>query len=79
MVIDISRAAFRQVEERLEIRDLDKPQAIEKLDALDKSIAFASLQRPYDPDGPLFIDYEEHLNAYAGSDRAPVTHDPVRY
>jgi coenzyme F420 hydrogenase subunit beta len=64
---------------QLEIRELDKPQAIEKLDALDKSVAFKNLQRTYDPDAPLFIDYEEHLREYAGSDRAPVTYEPVRY
>ena len=72
-------AAFQHVAPRLEIRELDRPQAIEKLDALDKSVAFKNLQRPYDPDAPLFIDYEEHLREYAGTDRAPVTHEPVRY
>ena len=44
-----------------------------------RSVAFENLQRPYDPHGPLFIDYEEHLRNYAGTDRAPVTHEPVRY
>jgi coenzyme F420 hydrogenase subunit beta len=76
---DAGCAAFQHVAPRLEIRELDRPQAIEKLDALDKSVAFKSLQRSYDPDAPLFIDYEEHLRQYAGSDRAPVTHEPVRY
>jgi coenzyme F420 hydrogenase subunit beta len=76
---DAGCAAFQHVARRLEIRELDRPQAIEKLDALDKSVAFKSLQRSYDPDAPLFIDYEEHLRQYAGSDRAPVTHEPVRY
>jgi len=76
---DAGCAAFQHVAPRLEIRELDRPQAIEKLDALDKSVAFKSLQRSYDPDAPLFIDYEEHLRQYAGSDRAPVIHEPVRY
>jgi coenzyme F420 hydrogenase subunit beta len=76
---DAGCAAFQHVAPRLEIRQLDRPQAIEKLDALDKSVAFKSLRRSYDPDAPLFIDYEEHLRQYAGSDRAPVTHEPVRY
>ena len=76
---DAGCAAFQHVVPRLEIRELDRPQAIEKLDALDKSVAFKSLQRSYDPDAPLFIDYEEHLRQYAGSDRAPVIHEPVRY
>ncbi len=76
---DAGCGAFQHVAPRLEIRELDKPQAIEKLDALDKSVAFKNLKRTYDPDAPLFIDYEEHLRQYAGTDRAPVTHEPVRY
>jgi coenzyme F420 hydrogenase subunit beta len=72
-------AAFQQVVPRLEVRELDKPQAIEKLDALDKSVAFKNLPRPYDPDAPLFIDYAEHLRHYENTDRAPVTYEPVRY
>jgi coenzyme F420 hydrogenase subunit beta len=76
---DAGRSAFDVARDRLEIRDLDKPQSIEKLDALDKRIAFENLQRSFDPEAPLFIDYEEHLNAYAGTDRAPVDHDAVRY
>jgi coenzyme F420 hydrogenase subunit beta len=76
---DAGCSAFQHVAPRLEIRELDRPQAIEKLDALDKSVAFKNLQRSYDPNAPLFIDYEEHLREYAGTDRAPVAYEPVRY
>jgi coenzyme F420 hydrogenase subunit beta len=76
---DAGCSAFQHVAPRLEIRELDRPQAIEKLDALDKSVAFKSLQRTYDPEAPLFIDYEEHLREYARTDRAPVAYEPVRY
>jgi len=76
---DAGCSAFQHVAPRLEIRPLDRPQAIEKLDALDKSVAFKNLKRTYDPGAPLFIDYEEHLRQYAGTDLAPVTHEPVRY
>ena len=76
---ETGQAAFRQVAPRLEIRALDRPRAIEKLAALDRSVALGALQRPYDPDGPLFIDYAEHVRHYEESDRAPVTHEPVRY
>jgi coenzyme F420 hydrogenase subunit beta len=76
---DAGCSAFQHVAPRLEIRELDRPRAIEKLDALDKSVAFKSLQRTYDPDAPLFIDYEEHLREYTGTDRAPVAYEPVRY
>ncbi len=71
--------AFGHVREKLELRQLDKPQALDKLDALDKRIAFKSLKRAFDPEAPLFIDYEEHLENYAGTDRAPVEHEAVRY
>jgi coenzyme F420 hydrogenase subunit beta len=76
---EAGQQAFQQVAPRLEIRELDKPQSIEKLVALDKRVAFESLRRPYDPDAPLFIDYEEHVQNYEGTDRAPVTYEPVRY
>ena len=76
---EAGRTAFDQVAPRLEIRELDRPQAIEKLAAFDQSVALAALPRPYDPHGPLFIDYAEHVRHYAGSDRAPVAHEPVRY
>jgi coenzyme F420 hydrogenase subunit beta len=72
-------AAFEHVRDRLLTRPLDKPQALDKLDALDKRVAFSSLKRAFDPDAPLFIDYEDHLNDYAGTDRAPVEHEAVRY
>ena len=71
--------AFDSVRDKLELRPLDKPQALDKLDGLDKRVAFNSLKRAFDPDAPLFIDYEEHLNDYAGTDRAPVQHEAVRY
>jgi coenzyme F420 hydrogenase subunit beta len=71
--------AFSHVRGKLLTRSLDKPQALDKLDALDKRVAFSSLKRAFDPDAPLFIDYEEHLCNYTGTDRAPVEHEAVRY
>ncbi len=72
-------AALEHVRPKLELRELDKPEALDKLDALNKRIAFNSLKRAFDPDAPLFIDFEEHLENYSGTDRAPVEHDAVRY
>ncbi len=60
---------------RLDLRDLDNPEALLKLDALDKRIAVRSLERKLDPDAPLFVDYAEHLNAYRDTDRAPVVRE----
>lgn len=73
------RLAFEHVRAKLELRSLDKPGALDKLNALDKRVAFKSLKRAFDPDAPLFIDFEDHLEDYAETDRAPVEHDAVRY
>ena len=69
------RIALDNARGRLDFRELDNLAALEKLDALDKRIAFDSLRRPFDPDAPLFIDYADHVAAYEGSDRAPVVPD----
>ena len=65
------RLAFQQARAQLDVRDLDDPDALIRLDGLDKRIAERSLQRKLDPDLPLFIDYEGHVRAYEGTDRRP--------
>ncbi|MHB1444919.1 MAG: Coenzyme F420 hydrogenase/dehydrogenase, beta subunit C-terminal domain [Acidimicrobiales bacterium] len=65
-------SAFAAVSDRLEMRPVDRPEALQKLEDMDKKTALASLQRPFDPDAPMFIDYAEHMVNYAGTDRAPV-------
>src|SRR5918998_3302454 len=71
--------AFEHVRKKLELRELDKPQALDKLDTLNKRVAFNTLKRAFDPEAPMFIDFEEHLENYSGTDLAPVEHDAVRY
>ena len=66
------RLAFQQARGKLDVRGLDDPDALVRLDNLDKRVAFRSLQRTFDPDAPLFIDYEEHVRSYDGSTRQPV-------
>ena len=56
---------------RLDFRELDNPEALVKLDAFDKRVAFDSLRRPFDPDAPLFIDYAEHVAALRGDRPGP--------
>ncbi|HET9732721.1 MAG TPA: Coenzyme F420 hydrogenase/dehydrogenase, beta subunit C-terminal domain [Acidimicrobiales bacterium] len=67
--------AFAEVTERLEVRDLDRPEALVKLENMDKKTAFSALARPFDPDRPMFIDFAEHVSHYEGTDRAPVWAD----
>jgi coenzyme F420 hydrogenase subunit beta len=64
--------ALAHLAPELEVRDLDAPEALVKLDQLDKKTAARTLQRELDPEGPLFIDYKEHALWYGGTDRAPV-------
>jgi len=65
-------AAFERARSKLDVRTLDDPDALVRLDNLDKRIAFRSLERTFDPDAPLFIDYEDHVRDYADSDRRAV-------
>jgi coenzyme F420 hydrogenase subunit beta len=67
--------ALDLIKPELELADLESPEALEKLDKLDKRIASQSLQRPFDPEGPLFVDFAEHVAFYGGTDRAPVWRD----
>ncbi len=66
------RRALDNARGRLDFRELDHPEALVKLDTMDRRIAVDSLHRSFDPEAPLFIDYAEHVAGYEESDRAPV-------
>jgi coenzyme F420 hydrogenase subunit beta len=66
------RRAFEAVAGDLEMAPLDNPGALLKLDALDKKVAASALKRPLDPEGPWYVEFEEHELWYGGTDRAPV-------
>ncbi len=70
------RAAFEDARHALDVRELDDPAALLRLDQLDKRLAMQSLRRDFDPDGPLFIDYDahvrEHVREHEGGERQPV-------
>ena len=65
------RRAFHAARAALVVRDLADPEALARLDRLDRRTAESALQRPLDPGAPLFIGYEEHLECYGASDRRP--------
>ena len=48
----------------LDYHDLEDKSAVGKLQGWDKKKAFESLERPFDPDAPRFIDYEDHAENY---------------
>jgi coenzyme F420 hydrogenase subunit beta len=65
-------AAFERALDRFEIRPLDDPGAMERLDRLNERIARHALARDIDQGGNLFISFDEHVRAYAGTERTPV-------
>ncbi|WP_336342930.1 Coenzyme F420 hydrogenase/dehydrogenase, beta subunit C-terminal domain [Halalkalicoccus ordinarius] len=48
----------------LDYHDLEDRSAVGKLQSWDKKKAFESLERPFDPDAPRFIEYTEHAENY---------------
>ena len=56
--------AWELVEPELEYHDLEDRSAVGKLQGWDKKNAFESLERPFDPDAPRFIDYTAHAENY---------------
>ncbi|WP_330631734.1 Coenzyme F420 hydrogenase/dehydrogenase, beta subunit C-terminal domain [Halocatena halophila] len=56
--------AFELTAPDLEFHDLEDRSAIGRLQGWDKKQAFESLERPFDPDAPRFIDYTDHAEQY---------------
>ncbi|AFK21599.1 4Fe-4S dicluster domain-containing protein (plasmid) [Haloferax mediterranei ATCC 33500] len=56
--------AWELTEPDLDYHDLEDRSAIGGLQSWDKKKAFKSLQRPFDPDAPRFIEYTEHASQY---------------
>jgi coenzyme F420 hydrogenase subunit beta len=56
--------AWNLVKDDLDYHDLEDRSAIGKLQSWDKKKAFESLDRPFDPDAPRFIDYADHAEQY---------------
>jgi hypothetical protein len=47
--------------------------AVKRLALKNLDRAKRNLQREYDPQGPLWISYREHLQNHQGTERAPAT------
>ena len=56
--------AWELLEDDLDYHDLEDRSAVGGLQSWDKKKAFDSLQRPFDPDAPRFIDYADHAENY---------------
>jgi coenzyme F420 hydrogenase subunit beta len=66
------RVALDRARPMLDLREIDDVAALVRLDELNKKVADSALQRPFDPEASLFIDFAEHVQSYASSDRQPV-------
>ncbi|MEF8814733.1 MAG: Coenzyme F420 hydrogenase/dehydrogenase, beta subunit C-terminal domain [Halovenus sp.] len=58
--------AWDLTKDHLDYHDLEDKSAVGKLQGWDKKKAFESLERPFDPDAPRFIDYKDHVEDYGG-------------
>ncbi|WP_237561299.1 Coenzyme F420 hydrogenase/dehydrogenase, beta subunit C-terminal domain [Halostella pelagica] len=56
--------AWELAEPDLDYHDLEDRSAVGGLQSWDKKKAFESLDRPFDPDAPRFIDYTDHAEHY---------------
>jgi len=56
--------AWELTEPDLDYHDLEDRGAVGGLQSWDKKKAFESLERPFDPDAPRFIDYTDHAEQY---------------
>jgi coenzyme F420 hydrogenase subunit beta len=71
-------AAMETAGELLNVEPIEDEDAIRRIDDWNRRNAAGSLPRPLDSDGALTIGYEEHRDAYDGTDRAPEPHNPAR-
>lgn len=62
----------------LEAQPLADVEPLVRADSRNRRHAHRHLRRSHAPEGPLWISYREHLDAYAGSDRAPLPPPPHR-
>jgi coenzyme F420 hydrogenase subunit beta len=67
------RAALDKARPMLDLREIDDVSALIRLDEMNKKVADNALQRPFDPDASMFLDFSEHVQSYSGTDRQPVS------
>ncbi len=58
--------------------ELTDAQSVGRQEERNRRRASRNLKRDFDPEAPLWISYEEHLEDYLETDRAPVTPPPHR-
>lgn len=71
-------AAWEAASDALEWAPLGDLEPVALAARRNRRLALRHLRRAYTPEGPLWVGYREHLDAYAGSDRAPLAPPPHR-
>jgi coenzyme F420 hydrogenase subunit beta len=69
---EAGRAALDRARPRLDLKEADDPEALRRLARADRRAAERALPRPLEPQGRLWIEWDEHRTWFSGSDRAPV-------
>ncbi len=67
---EAGRDAWEAVTRALDVRPLEDLSPVVRAAARDRNRAVRSLARPFDPEGPLWTSYTEHLDLYAGGERS---------
>ena len=67
---DVGRDVWERVAPALDVRPLENLLPVVRTAERDRERAARSLLRPFDPEGPLWTSYTEHLDHYEESDRS---------
>ena len=70
--------AWDAAADALETSEVDRPETLEKLAGWNQRRAEAIMPREFDPDGTVGITYDQHREAYDGTDREPEPLNPAR-
>ena len=72
------KSAWEIGSERLQAREMETPETLQKLAGWNERRAKHFLEREYDPDGAVGISYTEHRSDYDGTAREPEPLNPAR-
>lgn len=75
---EVGRKAWAVAETAMDSAPLEDLESLRKMEARNRRNAIAAMERGYEPEGPLWISYSEHLESYVGTEREPVESPPFR-
>ena len=75
---EAGRKAWVAAEMAMDSAPLEDLEPLRKMEARNRRNAIAAMEREYEPEGPLWISYSEHLENYMGTEREPVESPPFR-